>query len=78
MPQVAIGLFQFLTSVGSGGIVGTGVNAPIGLNMLLQQCNLPLNPHKKAMHVRMDREADLFLRRPLERQVLEYAGEPGL
>lgn len=70
--QVAFGLLQFLTSVGSGS--KGGVNAPVGLNALLQQYDLPPNPLKKVMHARMDREPHLFTRRPLEAQVLNYAG----
>ncbi|KAL4443459.1 hypothetical protein ABPG75_011196 [Micractinium tetrahymenae] len=67
--QVAFGLFQFLSSLGSG----DGVNAPIGLNQLLQQYELPPNPLKKAMHARMDREPDLWVKRPLEPMLLQYA-----
>lgn len=33
------------------------------------------NPHKASMHRRMDREADLWTKRPLEAAVLDYAGE---
>jgi len=64
---VAFGLLQFLSSLSGG--APDGVNAPIGLNQLLQQYGLPLNPLKRAMHVRMDREPELFVRRPLEAQV---------
>ena len=73
-PQVAFGLLQFLLSVGGE---QDGVNAPIGLNQLLQQYGLPLNRHKQAMHRRMDAEPQLFVARPLDAQALEYAGGGG-
>ncbi len=72
--QVAFGLLQFMLSL-SGET--DGVNAPIGLNQLLQQYGLPLNPHKRAMHRRMDAEPQLFVARPLDAQALEYAGVAG-
>lgn len=68
--QVAFGLLQFLSSVGAS---SDAVNAPIGLNQLLQQYELPPNPLKKVMHGRMDREPDLFERRPMEAEVMQYA-----
>ena len=75
--QVAFGLLQFLSSVGSGGdAAAAGVNAPIGLNSLLSQYQLPPNPLKAVMHARMEREPQMFERRPLEAQVLQYAGGP--
>jgi len=69
---VAFGLLQFVSSVGDS----DAVNAPIGLNQLLQQYSLPQNSLKSLMHGRMDREPLLFQRRPLEAQVLQYAGVP--
>ena len=42
---------------------------------MLQRYGLPLNELKKAMHRRMDREPDLWRRRPLQPDVLRYAGE---
>ena len=72
--QVAFGLLQFLSSVGTSGSGRDAVNAPVGLNTLLQQYQLPPNPLKNVMHGRMDREPLLFERRPLEEQVLQYAG----
>lgn len=70
---MAFGLFQLLSSLGSGP-APDGVNAPIGLNQLLRQYGLPPNPLKKAMQARMDREARLWVTRPLEPMVLQYAG----
>ena len=76
--QVAFGLLQFLSSVGgSDATAAAGVNAPIGLNSLLSQYQLPPNPLKAVMHARMEREPHLFERRPLEAQVLQYAGGQG-
>ena len=75
--QVAFGLLQFLSSVGGGSDAAAGgVNAPIGLNSLLSQYQLPPNPLKAVMHARMEREPQMFERRPLEAQVLQYAGGP--
>lgn len=72
---MAFGLLQFTLSLGGE---CDGVNAPIGLNQLLQQYGLPLNPHKRAMHRRMDAEPHLFVARPLDAQALEYAGGAGV
>lgn len=72
---MAFGLLQFTLSLGGE---SDSVNAPIGLNQLLQQYGLPLNPHKRAMHRRMDAEPRLLVARPLSTPALEYAGGHGV
>jgi hypothetical protein len=41
---------------------------------LAQAHGLAPNPYKTGMHKRMDREPDLWTKRPLEKAVLDYAG----
>lgn len=39
-----------------------------------QEYGFQPNPHKGAMHKRMDTEPDLWTKRPLDGEVLKYAG----
>lgn len=71
--QVAYGLLQFLSSLGGSG-AADAADGPAGLNAMLQAMRLPPNPLKKAMHTRMDRDPTLFLRRPMDDDVVQYAG----
>lgn len=68
--QVAHGLTQLFQGLGGKG----GLDRPVGLNAALTAHGLPPNPHKTAMHARMNKERSLFTRRPLDAEVLEYSG----
>ena len=78
--QVALGLLQFLHSVGAGASEAAGPTislssrGPAGLNAMLDHCGLPPNPLKKAIHSRMDNTPNLFTRRPLAPELVQYAG----
>ena len=85
--QVAHGLLDFVSSCCPGATLPPAAsgddhvapaNAPAGLNRMLQRCGLSTNPHKAAVHARMNKEGDdLWKRRPLDPQLLQYAGERG-
>ncbi|GAB4817299.1 hypothetical protein N2152v2_004345 [Parachlorella kessleri] len=72
--QVAHAMVQVLESLASSSSGAQDVTgALIGLNPLLVRHGLPINPLKKAMHKRMDTEAQLWTRRPLEADLIRYA-----
>lgn len=69
--QAAHGLSQLLRGLGGEGEVGF----PLGLNDLLARHGLPPNPYNTAIHLRLRKERDLLTRRPLDAQLLDFAGE---